>query len=168
MLWKICYGHFQIRRHFFSKTILIHWYCSECSFPSQRRKCGWSWSLMVAVEIIWRIIVVENAHWIRVTKCFCTFSITNSMKNAQTWFFYRKRWFSQLFLAWIHRKGSHFWHVLCISFCESLKLNFFIFFNRVMKFYTFSWNCSYIKQIPVEIYIRLNITLNLYQIWHIL
>ena len=67
----------------FFKTILLHSYHSECSFSSQRRKCGWSWSLMVVVERIWRIVIVENAHWIRVTKSFWTFSVTNSMKNAR-------------------------------------------------------------------------------------
>ena len=147
LLWT-----FSNQKTIFFKTILLHWYHSECSFSSQRRKCGWSWSLMVVVEIIWKIIVVENAHWIRVMKSFCTFSVTNSMKNAQISrckldFFYRKRWFTQLFLAWIHRKGSHFSHVLRISFYECLKLNFFRCFNRVTKFYTFLWNCSYLLTI---------------------
>ena len=67
----------------FFKTILPHWYNSECSFLTQRMKCGWSWSLMVVVVRIWSIIIVGNAHSIRVTKKFCTFSITNGMKNAQ-------------------------------------------------------------------------------------
>ena len=57
----------------FFKTILLHWYNSECSFPSQRIKCGWSWSLMVVVVRIWRIVIVGNAHWIRVTKSFALF-----------------------------------------------------------------------------------------------
>ena len=38
---------------------------------------------MVVVERIWRIIIVENAHWIRVTKSFWTFSVTKCMKNVQ-------------------------------------------------------------------------------------
>ena len=67
----------------FFKTILLHWYNSECSFPTQRMKCGWSWRTMVVVERIWRIIIVENALWIRVTKKVCNFSVTNGMKNAR-------------------------------------------------------------------------------------
>ena len=35
-------------------------------------------------------------------------------------------------------------HVQCISIFECLKLNIFICFLRVTKFYTFSWNHSYI------------------------
>ena len=67
----------------FFKTILLHWYNSEYSFPTQRMKWGWSWRTMVVVERIWRIIIAGNAHWIRVTKKFCNFSVTNGMKNAQ-------------------------------------------------------------------------------------
>ena len=46
-------------------------------------KCGWSWSLMVVVVRIWSIIIVGNAHSIRVMKKFGTFSVTNGMKNAR-------------------------------------------------------------------------------------
>ena len=67
----------------FFKTILLHLYNSDCSFLSQRMKCGWSSTCMVVVERIERIIIVENVHSIRVMKNFGTLSITKSMKNAR-------------------------------------------------------------------------------------
>ena len=75
----------------FFKTILLHWYNSECSFPSKRMKCGWSWNLMVVVVRIWRIIIVGNAHWIRVTKKFCTFSMKNARISKFTFDYFTQR-----------------------------------------------------------------------------
>ena len=46
----------------FFKTILLHFHNSDCSFLSQRMKCGWSSTCMVVVERIERIIIVENVH----------------------------------------------------------------------------------------------------------
>ena len=119
-------------------------------------KCGWSWRTMVVVERIWRMIIVENAHWIRVTKKFYNFSVTNGRKNAQISkftfdFFYRKRWFKWLFLTSNDRKGYYISNVWWISFCESFKLKIFIFCIRVMKFYTFSWNCSYTNSFTLRL-----------------
>ena len=104
---------------------------------------------MVVLVRIWRIIIAANAHWIRVTKKFCNFSVTNCMKNAQIWgceidFFYRKRWFKWLFLTWNDWKGSYISDVWWISFYECLKWKIFIFFITVTKFYTFSWNHTYV------------------------
>ena len=46
----------------FFKKMLLHLYNSDCSFPSQRMKCGWSSTCMAVVERIERIIIVENVH----------------------------------------------------------------------------------------------------------
>ena len=128
----------------FFKTTLLHWYNSECSFPSQRMKCRWSWSLIVVVVRIWRINIVGNAHWIRVTKKVLHFFHNKWHEKCLNfkvyiWFFYRKR-----FLTSIDRKGSYISDVWWISFYARFKLKIFIFCIRVKKFYTFSWNGSYI------------------------
>ena len=108
----------------FFKIILLHWHNSECSFPTQRMKCGWSWRIMVVVERIWRIIIVGNAHWIRVMKKFCTFSITNGMKNA---------WISKFtFDFFTERDGLNGYFWLISQMC-----NGFLFMNAS------SWKSSY-------------------------
>ena len=92
-----CYEKFVM--HIFKSEVifsLLHWYNSECSFPTQRMKCGRSWSIMVVVERIWRIIIVVNVHWIRVTKMF-------GMKNA---------WISKFtfdFFTQRHDLNGYFW-----------------------------------------------------------
>ena len=121
---------FSNQNTFFFKPILLHWYNSECSFPSQKMKCGWSWNLIVIVRI-WRIIIVGNAHWIRVTKKFCNFSITNGMKNA---------WISKLtFNFFTERDGlnGYFWLQLIEKGLISQMCSGFLFMNA------WSWKSSY-------------------------
>ena len=115
----------------FFKTILLHWYNSEYSFPSQRMKCQWSWSLIVVVVRIWRIIIVGNAHWIRVTKKFCTFSVTNGMKNARILKF--------IFDFFRERDGlnGYFWLQLIEKGLISQMCNGFLFIQAL------SWKSSY-------------------------
>ena len=117
--------------YIFFKPILLHWYNSECSFPSQKMKCGWSWSLIVVVVRIWRIIIVGNAHWIRVTKKFCNFSITNGMKNAQISKF--------TFNFFTERDGlnGYFWLQLIEKGLISQMCSGFLFMNA------WSWKSSY-------------------------
>ena len=115
----------------FFKTTLLHSYNSECSFPSQRMTCGWSWSLMVVVVRIWRIIIVGNAHWIRVMKKFCNFSVTNGMKNARISKF--------TFDFFTERDGlnGYFWLQLIEKYLISQMCNGFLFMNA------WSWKSSY-------------------------
>ena len=123
-----CYLHL-----FAISAILLHWYNSECSFPSQRMKCGWSWSVMVVVVRIWRIIIVGNAHWIRVTKKFSTFSVTNGMKNTQISKF--------TFDFFTERDGlnGYFWLQFIEKGIISQMCNGFLFMNA------WSWKYSYLS-----------------------
>ena len=138
---------FSNQKTFFSKQYYFHWYNSECSFPTQIMKCGWSWRTMV-VERIWRIIIVGNAHWIRVMKKFCNSSVTNGIKNAWiskfTFDFFTERdglngyfWLQMIEKGLISQMCSEF------LFMKASSWKLFIFCIRVTKFYTFSWNCSY-------------------------
>ena len=122
---------FSNQNTFFFKPILLYWYNSECSFPSQRMKCGLSWSLIVVVVRIWRIIIVGNAHWIRVMKRFCTFSVSNGMKNARISKF--------TFDFFTERDGlnGYFWLQLIEKGLISQMCSGFLFMNA------WSWKSSY-------------------------
>ena len=115
----------------FFKTILLHWYNSECSFPSQRMKCAWSWSLMV--------VVVKNLKDYYSRKC------TLNRSNEKVLHFFHNKWhekcsnFKVYIWFFTERDGlnGYFWLQMIEKGLLSQMCNGFLFMNA------WSWKSSY-------------------------